>query len=103
MDDQRIGLFSTAPVEVLLAAGLHPIDVNNAFVDAPDPRVELDRAEGEGIPRTLCAWTRGLYATTLSLGLRRVLVVTEGDCSARNHRCQLVPSWAMAGWASPQE
>jgi predicted CoA-substrate-specific enzyme activase len=90
MDDPRIGLFSTVPVEVLLAAGLRPLDVNNAFVGAAEPRALLDRAEAAGLPRTLCAWTRGLYAATLELGLSRILVVTEGDCSANRGMAELL-------------
>ena len=78
MDDRRVGLFSTVPLEILLAAGLRPLDVNNAFVGHAEPRTLLDRAEAAGLPRTLCAWTRGLYATTLALGLRRIGVVTAG-------------------------
>ncbi len=90
MDDSRIGLFSTVPLEILLAAGLRPLDVNNAFVRDPDPRALLDRAEAAGLPRTLCAWTKGLYASTLALGLRRILVVTEGDCSANRAMAELL-------------
>ncbi len=90
MDDRRIGLFSTVPLEILLAAGLRPLDVNNAFVGAADSRGLLDRSEAAGLPRTLCAWTRGLYAATLELGLSRVLVVTEGDCSANRAMAELL-------------
>ena len=79
MDDPRMGLFSTTPVEILVAAGFRPLDVNNAFLGAPDPRGLLERAEAAGLPRTLCAWTRGLFGATLALGLPRILVVTEGD------------------------
>ena len=90
MDDRRVGLFSTVPLEILLAAGLRPLDVNNAFVGHAEPRTLLDRAEAAGLPRTLCAWTRGLYATTLALGLRRIVVVTAGDCSANRAMAELL-------------
>lgn len=90
MEDRRVGLFSTIPLEIVLAAGLRPLDVNNAFVGAADPRGLLDRSEATGLPRTLCAWTRGLYAATLELGLPRILVVTEGDCSANRAMAELL-------------
>jgi (R)-2-hydroxyacyl-CoA dehydratese activating ATPase len=35
-----------------------------------------------GIPRNTCAWTQALYGLTLAYGLKRVLVVSPGDCSA---------------------
>ena len=90
MNDPRIGLFSTAPLEILLAAGLQPVDVNNTFIGDSDPRGLLDSAEAAGIPRTLCAWTRGLYASTLALGLPRIVVVTDGDCSANRAMAELL-------------
>ncbi|MFH1531269.1 MAG: BadF/BadG/BcrA/BcrD ATPase family protein [Pseudomonadota bacterium] len=90
MDDPRMGLFSTVPVEILVAAGFRPLDVNNAFIGAPEPRALLERAEAAGLPRTLCAWTRGLYATTLALGLPRIITVFEGDCSANRAMAELL-------------
>ena len=90
MDDRRVGFFSTSPVEVLLAAGLRPLDVNNAFISAPDRLDLLDQAEAEGLPRTSCAWTRGLYAATLAMELSRILVVTDGDCSPNRAMAELL-------------
>ncbi len=90
MEDRRVGIFSTSPVEVLLAAGLRPMDVNNAFIIAPDRLDLLAQAESAGLPRTSCAWTRGLYAATLALGFSRILVVTDGDCSANRAMAELL-------------
>lgn len=79
--DNRIGIFSTVPLEPILAAGLVPVDVNNQFVHTLDPREILFQSDAAGLPRSLCAWTRGLFTATLSSGLRRVVVVPEGDCT----------------------
>jgi predicted CoA-substrate-specific enzyme activase len=79
--DPRIGIFSTVPIEAILAAGLVPMDVNNLFVQQLDSRETLAQSDAAGLPRNLCAWTRGLYAATLASGLKQVVVVPEGDCT----------------------
>ena len=77
-----MGFTTTIPVEVILAAGLTPIDMNNIFISAPDAYQRVSAAEEEGWPRTVCAWIKGIY-TTLQLrpDIRTVVVVTQGDCS----------------------
>ena len=80
-EDNRIAIFSTCPVEILLAAGLVPADVNNLFVTSPDPLQLLEDADGMGMPAGICAWTRALVGTTVRHRFRRVLVVTRGDCA----------------------
>ncbi len=77
-----MGFTTTIPVEVILAAGLTPVDVNNIFITAPDAYQRVSAAEDEGWPRTVCAWIKGIY-TTLQLqpDIRVVVVVTQGDCS----------------------
>lgn len=77
----RVGLFSTVPVEVILAAGMVPQDVNNLFITNPDPGYLLRAADEAGVPRNLCAWTRGLYGATVANNLKAVVVVPCGDCS----------------------
>jgi benzoyl-CoA reductase/2-hydroxyglutaryl-CoA dehydratase subunit BcrC/BadD/HgdB len=78
----RVGLTTTIPVEVVLAAGLIPVDLNNLFITAPDARKRVARAEVAGLPRTICAWVKGIYATLQDHPeIRAVLVATQGDCS----------------------
>jgi benzoyl-CoA reductase/2-hydroxyglutaryl-CoA dehydratase subunit BcrC/BadD/HgdB len=78
----RIGLTTTIPVEVVLAAGLIPVDLNNLFISAPDARQLVARAEAAGLPRTICAWVKGIYASlTDHPEIQAVLVATQGDCS----------------------
>jgi benzoyl-CoA reductase/2-hydroxyglutaryl-CoA dehydratase subunit BcrC/BadD/HgdB len=78
---QTIGLTATVPVEVLLAAGLEPLDLNNEFIASPDPAKRLAEAEHRGFPLNCCAWIKGIYATARRLGIRRVIGVAQGDCS----------------------
>jgi benzoyl-CoA reductase/2-hydroxyglutaryl-CoA dehydratase subunit BcrC/BadD/HgdB len=82
LSSARIGLTTTIPVEVVLAAGLIPVDLNNLFISAPDPRQLVARAEAVGLPRTICAWVKGIYASLADHpDIQTVLVATQGDCS----------------------
>lgn len=77
----QVGLTTTIPVEVLLAAGDTPVDLNNLFITHPDPTSLIRRAERDGYPRNTCGWIKGLYAVALETGIRRVVAVTQGDCT----------------------
>ena len=75
----RIGFTTSFPVEVLLAAGHTPVDLNNIFVlNAPAARV--DAAEHKGWPRNVCAWIKGLHEVALD-GFDAIVGITGGDCS----------------------
>ena len=80
-EENRIGIFSTVPVEVIFAAGLVPVDLNNLFVAHRDPGMLLRQADVLGLPRNSCAWTRGLFGATVAYDFRRVVSVPRGDCS----------------------
>jgi len=82
--DSTVGLTTTVPLEVVLAAGLTPVDLNNLFISAADPSALVADAEGAGFPRTCCCWTKGLYGAVRRLGIRRIIGVTQGDCSNTN-------------------
>ena len=92
--DMRVGITSTIPVEMLFAAGRRPVDLNNLLAMNADPSRYLDLAEGEGMPRTTCAWTKGIYAVARSERIRTVVGVLEGDCS--NTRA-IVERWRADG------
>ncbi|MGQ9920690.1 MAG: 2-hydroxyacyl-CoA dehydratase family protein [Desulfobacca sp.] len=78
----RVGFTTTIPVEVLLAAGLRPVDLNNIFITAADAYDRVSGAEEEGWPRTVCAWIKGIYTTLQRQpDISTVIVVTQGDCS----------------------
>lgn len=77
----RVGLTTTIPVEVLLAAGVEPVDLNNIFIADPDPAGLVARAEIDGYPRSACAWIKGIYAAALAHDIRVIVAVTQGDCA----------------------
>ena len=77
----RVGFTTTIPVEVLLAAGQEPVDLNNLFIAAPYPQAMVDQAVEAGYPRTTCGWIKGLYTAALTSDLESVIAVMQGDCS----------------------
>ncbi len=77
----RIGITTTIPVEVIYAAGLTPVDLNNIFVTAPDPRSHVEQAEIAGFPATTCGWIKGIYAAARRAEVEAVVGVMAGDCS----------------------
>lgn len=78
---KKIGLTTTVPVEVLIAAGYTPVDLNNTFITSNDYLKYIDIAERDGFPKSLCAWTKGIYGACLSNGIKEIIGVVEGDCS----------------------
>jgi benzoyl-CoA reductase/2-hydroxyglutaryl-CoA dehydratase subunit BcrC/BadD/HgdB len=93
-DPRYIGITTTIPVEIVLAAGLVPVDLNNLFIAAPNAAELVARAELDGYPRSVCGWIRGLYSTALACGVRRVLAVTQGDCSQTH---AMMETWEAQG------
>ncbi len=78
---KRIGTTTTVPIEVLLAAGYQPIDLNNIFVGSQEPERLISLAERAGFPQNCCAWIKGLYGVCMEQSIDTVLGVTTGDCS----------------------
>jgi benzoyl-CoA reductase/2-hydroxyglutaryl-CoA dehydratase subunit BcrC/BadD/HgdB len=76
-----IGITTTIPVEVLLAAGYQPVDLNNLFIGDPDPDRLVTVAERSGFPQNCCTWIKGIYGVCIDRGIKSVLCVTTGDCS----------------------
>ena len=76
-----IGITTTVPIEVLLAAGYNPVDLNNVFITDPDPDRLVNIAERDGFPINCCAWIKGIYGVVMEGGIQDVLCVTTGDCS----------------------
>lgn len=78
----KVGLTTTIPVEVVLAAGLTPVDLNNLFITAPGALSRVAAAEAQGFPRTICAWVKGIYATLKAHPeIQAAIVACQGDCS----------------------
>ncbi len=77
----KIGITSTVPVEVLYAAGLVPVDLNNLFIASKRPQALVEKAERYGLPANVCAWVKGLYSTIRESGIATVIGVVQGDCT----------------------
>jgi benzoyl-CoA reductase/2-hydroxyglutaryl-CoA dehydratase subunit BcrC/BadD/HgdB len=76
-----VGFTTSIPVEVLLAAGRRPVDLNNAFISGPEAHLFVREAERGGFPSTCCAWMRGIYGVLQTLDVEEVIAVVRGDCS----------------------
>jgi benzoyl-CoA reductase/2-hydroxyglutaryl-CoA dehydratase subunit BcrC/BadD/HgdB len=78
---KKIGITTTVPIEVLLAANYEVIDLNNLFITSEDYGRYIDMAEKHGFPKSCCAWKKGIYGVCIEQGIKEVVGVTEGDCS----------------------
>ena len=78
---KTIGITTTVPAEVLLAAGYQPVDLNNLFIADADPDRLVGLAERAGFPQNCCTWIKGIYGACVDRGVGTVLCVTTGDCS----------------------
>lgn len=78
----RIGITTTVPVEIILAAGHIPVDLNNIFIAGDSAQQLVEAAEDAGYPRNICGWIKGLYSVVMQSGdIDQVIAVTQGDCS----------------------
>lgn len=77
----RIGFTTSIPVEIILAAGKIPLDLNNIFISSDQAGKWVDAAEEAGYPRNSCGWIKGLYTACLATELEAVISVMQGDCS----------------------
>lgn len=78
----KVAFTTSIPVEVPVAAGAVPMDLNNVFITSADPARLVAQAEQAGLPRTVCGWVKGIYAAALAADdLAAIIAVTQGDCS----------------------
>jgi benzoyl-CoA reductase/2-hydroxyglutaryl-CoA dehydratase subunit BcrC/BadD/HgdB len=78
---KQIGITTTVPLEILIAAGYQPVDLNNVFINETDPGRFITIAERAGFPLNCCSWIKGIYGVCLDRGIQDVICVTSGDCS----------------------
>ncbi|MDD5703416.1 MAG: 2-hydroxyacyl-CoA dehydratase [Dehalococcoidales bacterium] len=78
---KKIGITTTAPIEILIAAGYQPVDLNNIFITDPSPERLVNIAERAGFPLNCCSWIKGIYGVCMDRGIDTALCVTHGDCS----------------------
>ena len=78
---RKIGITTTVPVEIVLAAGYTPVDLNNVLVSDREPEHLVAIAERAGFPLNCCSWIKGIYGVCMEKGIDEVICVTTGDCS----------------------
>ncbi len=83
---KRLGFTTTIPIEVVLAAGYEPVDLNNIFITDSAAAHLIEDAEIFGFPRSSCAWIKGIHAAVEKMvsspsPIDLFVAVTEGDCS----------------------
>jgi benzoyl-CoA reductase/2-hydroxyglutaryl-CoA dehydratase subunit BcrC/BadD/HgdB len=78
---KTIGITTTIPIEILLAAGYQPVDLNNIFISDDNPERLVGIAEKAGFPLNCCSWIKGIYGVCMEQKIDTVLCVTTGDCS----------------------
>ena len=94
-EHERIGITSSVPVEVLYAARMRPVDLNNAFINDPEAARTVEDAEELGLPRNVCAWVKGIFEVARrDEKMKQIIAVTQGDCT--NVRA-LVELWRRDG------
>jgi benzoyl-CoA reductase/2-hydroxyglutaryl-CoA dehydratase subunit BcrC/BadD/HgdB len=76
-----VGITSTIPVEIVFAAGLKPVDLNNIFITSDTPERLIAQAESAGFSHNICAWIKGIYSIIVNRNVKTVIAVTGGDCS----------------------
>ena len=83
----HIGFTTSFPVEVVFAAGLMPIDLNNVFI-LNNPSQLVKKAELAGFPRNICSWIKGMYVVSelasdqlSNSELHTIIGIVQGDCS----------------------
>lgn len=81
MMNNTIGFTTSIPVEIILAAGKTPIDLNNIFISSDQAGHWVEKAEEAGYPRNSCGWIKGLYTACLQIEPEAVIAVMQGDCS----------------------
>ncbi len=70
---KKIGITTTVPVEVLIAAGYQPIDLNNVLVSDPNPGRLITIAERAGFPLNCCSWIKGIYGVCMDCGIGDII------------------------------
>ncbi len=94
---KRIGFTTSLPIEVILAAGHIPVDLNNCFVTG-DAAQFIANAEIKGFPRTICSWIKGNYIAALNSQLDEVIGIIQGDCSNTHSILNMLVEDEMPVW-----
>ncbi len=85
-----IGLTTTVPVEIILAAGYTPVDMNNIFMSSDNPALAIDKAEDFGFPGNSCGFIKGIFSSVFNKSIKKVIAPVWGDCSNTHALCQIL-------------
>jgi benzoyl-CoA reductase/2-hydroxyglutaryl-CoA dehydratase subunit BcrC/BadD/HgdB len=80
--NKKAGITTTIPAEVLLAAGIAPVDLNNVYITSSERDGLVASAEARGFPPNVCTWIKGIYAAACRANVDFVVGVVRGDCSS---------------------
>lgn len=78
-----IGFTAPIPLEILVAAGRQPVDLNQLFLNSDNQAELIEEAELAGFHPHASPWIKGLYGTILRHGIRDVIAVTTGHGEIR--------------------
>ncbi|WP_026884494.1 2-hydroxyacyl-CoA dehydratase family protein [Clostridium akagii] len=78
---KKIGITTTVPIEILIAAGYEVVDLNNIFIMSNKYAGLIEKAERDGFPSSSCAFKKGVYGAAMDNDFKEIVGVTEGDCS----------------------
>jgi benzoyl-CoA reductase/2-hydroxyglutaryl-CoA dehydratase subunit BcrC/BadD/HgdB len=87
---RKIGITTTVPVEILIAAGVTPVDLNNLFVTSGKFKKYIEIAEQDGFPGSICSWIKGIYGVCIEENISEIIGVVGGDCSNTKSLCELL-------------
>ncbi len=87
-----VGVTTTVPMEIIFAAGLRPLDLNNVFITSGRSLDLVEAAERAGFPKNSCCWNKGVYGTAKELKLQRIVAVVQGDCSNTHALIEMLQS-----------
>lgn len=76
-----VGFTSCIPLEILIAAGREPLDLERHFLSADNPRELVEEADVTGFPPDSGCLLRGIYGAALQQGVREIVVVTSEEDS----------------------
>ena len=87
-----VGFVTSIPVEIVFAAGCKPVDLNNVFITAENSSELIILAENYGFPRNYCSWIKGTFQAASSCGIRKIIAVSEGECTNNERMIELLCS-----------
>lgn len=90
--NEIIGLTTTVPVEIIIAAGYTPLDLNNIFICDNDPESFVEDAENFGFPGNSCSWIKGIFSAIKKSNTKTVIAPVWGDCSNTHALCEILRS-----------